>query len=137
MILEIATLCIVLARSPEPCGVGESVFEHYSANDSLMIHSEGSVEPHIGFSADLESAIARDFSAVPEVRHVLLERADGNLLVWIALDNPVSPVREKVFQKELSLIEGFPEIEFDFNVVPAMNRDARDLATNARVVYSR
>lgn len=81
--------------------------------------------------------MARDLSPLREVRHVLIERADGNFLVWIALDNPVREVRERVFQKELGLIENFPEVEFDFNLVPAMGRDPGHIASGAKVVYTR
>jgi hypothetical protein len=42
-----------------------------------------------------------------------------------------------VFQKELELIEGFPEIDFDFNIIPAMNRDACHFASSAKIIYSR
>jgi hypothetical protein len=38
-------------------------------------------------------------------------------------------------QKELGLIESFPETEFDFNLIPAMGRNADELAAGAR--YSR
>jgi len=86
---------------------------------------------------DLEDALARDLSFVGEVRHVCIERADNNLLVWIALENPISAVRERVFQKELELIEGFPEIDFDFNVIPAKGRDPRQFASSAKIIYSR
>ena len=85
----------------------------------------------------LETALSRDLAGVPQVRHVLTEWADGSLLVWIAVDNPEPGVRRRIYQKELELIDGFPEIEFDFNLIPAMGRGAEDLATGARVVYSR
>jgi len=88
--------------------------------------------------AGLEKALALDLSAIREVSHVLIERADGNLLVWIALDNPVRDVRERVFQKELRLIENFPEIEFDFNLVPAVgSSDPGQIASGAKVIYTR
>lgn len=86
---------------------------------------------------DLEAALARDLSLVREIRHVLAERADGSLLVWIALDNPVREVRERVFKKELDLIENFPEVEFDFNVVPTMGRGPDLIASGAKLVYTR
>ncbi len=88
-------------------------------------------------NASLEKALALDLSPLREVRHVLIERADGNLLVWIALDNPAHDVRERVFQKELGLIENFPDVEFDFNLVPAMGRDPGHIASGAKVVYTR
>ncbi len=88
-------------------------------------------------NAILEKALALDLSPVREVRHVLVERANGNLLVWIALDNPAHDVRERVFQKELGLIENFPEVEFDFNLIPAMGRDPAHIASGAKVIYTR
>jgi len=59
------------------------------------------------------------------------------LLVWIAVDSPDPSVRRKVYRKELALLEGFPEVQFDFNLIPAMGRSAEEIATDARVVYSR
>ena len=66
-----------------------------------------------------------------------LEWADGALLVWIAVENPEAGVRKETCQKELELIDGFPEIDFDFNLVPALGRTAEELASGARVVFSR
>jgi hypothetical protein len=57
--------------------------------------------------------------------------------VWIAVDNPVRSVRDQVFRKELELIEGFPEIDFDFNVIATKNSDPRQFASSAKVIYSR
>jgi hypothetical protein len=68
---------------------------------------------------------------------VLIEKADGPLLVLIAVDNPELAVRRQIYQKELALIEAFPETDFDFNLIPAMNRAASQIATAARVVYTR
>ncbi len=57
--------------------------------------------------------------------------------MWIAVDDPKPQVRRKIYQKELALIEGFPEVEFDFNLIPTMGRKAEDFATGAHVVFSR
>ena len=85
----------------------------------------------------LETALGKDFSGILEVRHVLTEWVDGHLLVWIALDNPEPSVRKRVYQKELELIDGFPDTDFDFNLVPALGREAEELAAGAHVVFSR
>jgi hypothetical protein len=86
---------------------------------------------------DLETALGKDFAEIRQVRHVLAEWADGALLVWIAVENPEVGVRKKIYQKQLELIDGFPEIAFDFNLIPALGRDAADIASGARVVFSR
>jgi hypothetical protein len=49
----------------------------------------------------------------------------------------VKEVREKVFQKQFDLIDGFPEISFDFNLVSAKNRGPEEFATSAKLIYSR
>jgi hypothetical protein len=104
---------------------------------TLTATAIGRGEPQVFSGVALEDAIARDLAFVKEVRHVCVERADNNLLVWIALDNPIRGVRERVFRKELELIEGFPEIDFDFNVIPALGRDPRHFASSAKIIYSR
>ena len=99
--------------------------------------SEQAKMPDLRIADSLEIALARDFASVPQVRHVLIERVDGPLLVWIAVDDPEPSVRRRIYQKELDLIEGFPEIDFDFNLIRAMGRNANELATGAHVIYSR
>ena len=135
MLVEVGVLSVVLARSPHRwCEEGESVF-HVSSNSLTLVLTAPS-DPIIIQGADLESALAKDLACVEEVRHVLIEHAEQNLLVWIAVDNPTRDVRERVFQKELSLIEGFPEVYFDFNIVPGIS-DPRQIASNAKAIYSR
>lgn len=85
-----------------------------------------------------ERALAKDLANIAEVRHILTEKARGNLLVWIAIDRADSyEVRSRIYDKELALIDGFPEVNFDFNLVPAMGRNPQDLASGAQIVYSR
>jgi hypothetical protein len=141
MIVEVCVLFIVLSRTPEVCEAGERVFHVDSAqvkssNEAVTITALG-LEPDVCFGTHLEDALAADLSQVHEVRHVLVEKAENNLLVWIALDNPIREVRERVFRKELELIEGFPEIEFDFNVIQAKDSDPRQFASSAKIIYSR
>ena len=93
--------------------------------------------PEILIADNLETALGKDFGSIPQVRHVLTERVESSLLVWIAIDNPEPNVRMKVYQKELELMDGFPEIEFDFNLIPTLGRNAAELAPGAHVVFSR
>jgi hypothetical protein len=87
--------------------------------------------------SSVEAVLAIGFASVPQVRHVLIEKADGPRLVRIAVDDPEPTVRRRIYRKELDLIEAFPETGFDFNLIPAMNRAAGEIATGAYVVYSR
>jgi hypothetical protein len=81
--------------------------------------------PDAWIADDLETALGRDFAAIPQVRHVLTEWAGGPLLVWIAVDNPEASVRQSIYQKELELIDLFPEIDFDFHLIPALGPRCR------------
>lgn len=137
MLVEVIALSIVLTRTPEVCGVGKRVLSLDSISGAVTLTAANSGCLDTVFSLDLEDALAHDLALVKEVRHLSIERADNNLLVWIALDNPVREVRERVFRKELELIEGFPEIDFDFNVIPAMGRDPQQFASSAKLIYSR
>jgi hypothetical protein len=138
MLVETGLLCVLLTKEPDRCEAGKRVLDMSNVTScSLVVSGEKFVEAEVYEGADLDIALARDLAIVKEVRHVLVERADGNLLVWIALDNPVREVREQLFQRELSLIEDFPEIEFDFNIIPGTNSEPSRIASGARVVYSR
>ena len=89
------------------------------------------------FSATLESALAKDFALNPHVQAVFVDRVEGNLLVWIAVDDPTREIREKVFQKQFDLIDGFPEISFDFNIIAGRDRSPQEFASEAKLIYSR
>ena len=137
MLVEVLALSVVLSRAPEVCGAGKRVFSLDYFSDAVTCTAIGSGQPETIFSLGLEDALANDLALVKEVRDVSIERADNNFLVWIALDNPIREVRERVFRKELELIEGFPEIDFDFNVIQAKGRDPYQFASGAKVIYSR
>jgi hypothetical protein len=135
MFIEIGTLSLVLAASAQRCGPGKHVLSLDSFQRRYDIAAPQ--EPNLLNSATLESAVAMDLALVPDIRHVLVERADDNLLVWIAVDNPTKEIREKIFNKQYGLIEGFPEISFDFNLVFAKDRIPSEFASGAKLIYSR
>ena len=137
MLIEVAALSFVLAASSQRCGVGERTFSVSSAGGGFTITAKGSKEPNLLHSATLEDALAMDLSLVSDIRYVSIERADDNLLVWIALDHPTRDNRERVFQKQFNLIEGFPEISFDFNLISSGNRAPREFLSDGKLIYSR
>jgi hypothetical protein len=136
MLLEIAALSFVLAASPQRREAGEHLCSATSGGGNIIIVG-GTQESSSVWSASLETALADDLALVPDVQSVFVERAQRNLLVWIGVDNPTREVREKVFQKQFDIIDGFPEISFDFNLVAGKNRDAREFASEAKLIYSR
>jgi hypothetical protein len=102
-------------------------------------HKQYSVEPVIfsGFSDLTGDVLAKDFGSVPQVQYVLTEDISDTMLVWIILDDSTLAIRRRVYEKELSLISEFPEIPFDFNVIPSRGRLPEDIVSGARVIYSR
>jgi hypothetical protein len=81
--------------------------------------------------------LANDLAGVPQVRYVFIKSVDNATLVWVAVDDHRREVRERIFERELSIMDAFPEINFDFNLVPAMGRTAAEIASDAELVYSR
>lgn len=138
MLIGVVVLSYVLARQPRRFNSLEDGHVVTFDSNSQTIDAIPSVRPEVSVAVGLEAALAKDLASIPDVRHVLTERADGNLLVWIAIDNSDSyEIRSQVYEKELGLMDGFPEVSFDFNLVSALNRNPKELATGARIVYSR
>lgn len=143
MFVEVTVLSIILSCQPRRCStVRKDELLIFDSMNALPLTESKPVFPVIlpetSVSGSLEAALAKDLASLSNVRHVLTERADGNLLVWIAIDDAESyEARSQVYEKELGLMDGFPEVNFDFNLIPAMNRKAGELATGAQVVYTR
>ena len=88
------------------------------------------------YSQGVEDALANDIATVPEVNSIFVERADGNLLVWIVADNPSRSVREQIFQKQFELIDAFSEVSFDFNIVSTRTQNPGEVASGAKLIYT-
>ncbi len=93
--------------------------------------------PTVAIADSLKTALAKTFASLPQVRHVLTEQVDGALIVWITLDDASPSARRPVYQKQLEVISDFPEVDFDFNLVPSMGRSAKEISTTATIVYAR
>jgi len=106
-------------------------------DNEAFVFVSASKEPCLLDSASLEDAVAKDLGLVPDVQAIFIERADNNLLVWIAIDRPTEATRERVFQKQGEIIDGFPEVSFDFNIVSANVTPEHEFAVEAKQVFSR
>lgn len=136
-ILE-GVLSVVLSSPPR----GRSYKEHIMQMDSdckelIYVNSEQHKMPTTVISMTLEDVLAKDLASVHQVRNVLVERVHGALLVWIVVDDPERPVRDRIFQKQMDLMDAFPEMDFDFNLIPSMARPLSEITTEAHTVYSR
>ncbi len=88
-------------------------------------------------AASIEQAIAEDFATISDVRHVLISDSGDALEVWIAVDQPTAETRATIFDKQLAIFDAFPETEFDFNLVDASGRSAKDIVSGVPVYFSR
>jgi hypothetical protein len=140
MIFAVATLSFVLTCAPRRCtSLEENGILVFDSNvQTINWNPDPTQKPEISVSGNLEMALAQDLASIQDVRYVLTERAEGNLLVWIIIDNAESyESRSRVYEKELGLLDAFPEENFDFNLIPSREGDPRTFATGAQVVYSR
>ena len=80
--------------------------------------------PNAVITDAVEVTLAKDFAGVPEIRHVLMEKSGRLMFIWISVDSPVSSVRKRIYEKELEIIDCFPEVDFEFNIVPTLDRRA-------------
>lgn len=67
----------------------------------------------------LDQAIIDDFSGLPEVRKVAVAHENGEILVRIGVDEDIPrQARYRIYDKQSTFIHAFPEMLFDFSLVP-------------------
>lgn len=126
---------LLTASAARKCGPGESVFS-VTSGGSCAVAVRGYLEPSLLYGQSVENALAEDLRSVPQIKRIFVERVDGNLLVWMATDSPSREVRERIFQKQFDLIDAFPEISFDFNIISTSAGTPSEIATEAKLIYS-
>lgn len=119
-----------------------------TAEDHRIHFHSGSTTPVAGSAAmtkmaelksvPLEHALGEDFGTLPQVSCVLVQREADVLRVWIGLSDPSEMVRNRIYEKELAAIDAFPTVEFDFQLLPLLNRPYKDVVSGPTdVVFSR
>ena len=79
-------------------------------------------------TSDLRDLIAFEFSQTPEIKYVYTAFRENRVFyAWVIVDDFEESVRSRIYDREEAIIDAFPEIEFDFYIVPRMGRDVRDL----------
>lgn len=136
----VETLFSVLLIQTPPLRKAEDAMIQFDSVDNRCIVSqeeEKVMEPITLLGDSIQEALAKDFGAIPQVKHILTESVPTALLVWIAVDDPEPHIRHRIYDKELGLISEFPNIDFEFNLVSSLGRSASDIATGCAVAYSR
>lgn len=85
----------------------------------------------------MDLAIAQDLASIAHVQHVLIDQADKTLSVWVIVDQHESDTRDRIYDKELAFMDAFPEFEFDFNLVPALDRPLNQIVSGMQLIYSK
>jgi hypothetical protein len=134
MLVEVV-MSFMLTASAKKIGSEDTCF-YAGPGESHTISVMGSSDSCILDGVSVEKALAKDFSKVPEVKHIFVERAEGNLLVWLIAFRPDKNVRERIFQKQFDLIDAFREIEFDFHIVSTDAESPSDIASEAKLIYT-
>jgi hypothetical protein len=135
MLIEITT-SLILSAGAQRCGSGERMLSITSGKARSIAVCGPAVSGPL-YSESVETALAKDLAHVPGVNRIFVEHADGNLLVWIAADNPSRAVRESIFQKQFDIIDAFPEVSFDFNIISTHTDVPVEIASEAKLIYSR
>lgn len=139
MVIETTILSLVLTYGILTRRLENSNVVFDSTNKCpVLIHSQ-TVEPVLvsGFTDVTAEVLAKDFGSIPEVDFVLTEDLNDAMLVWIVASDPQSEVRNRIYQKQLSLISEFPDIPFDFNLIRTQGKNPKELVSGANLVYSR
>ena len=64
----------------------------------------------------MEKGVAQELLELTGVSEVRVER-DGHLMrVWIAAAQPDQKLRHGIFARQISVMQAFPDTEFDFNL---------------------
>jgi hypothetical protein len=135
MLVEV-TASVILAAAVQRYGAGESTFA-ITSDKSRSVIACGRVESSMLQGKSVEKALAEYLAMVPEVERIFVERADGNLLVWLTSDRPSREVRERIFKTQFDLIDAFPEVSFDFNIISTRPGTPSENVSEAKLVYSR
>ncbi len=67
----------------------------------------------------LEDLLMIDVKCIPGVADVRVQRSGNTFRVDVILNAFEYEVREKVYSKELQLYNEFPDLDFDFRLIPA------------------
>ena len=89
-----------------------------STTPAVNLHAVGT-SASLTHTRELEAAIQDELRSISQIENVSVEREDGTVFVWVAADNPAQSLRHEIFAKQISLIESYPKVSFDFNLISA------------------
>jgi hypothetical protein len=118
--LSEVVLCAAISCHPAPCAMAEMEGQRNvipAAYARLFRQINGSV--NILGAIDMTDFIRNDFSGVPGVSEVVVNRQGNEFEVQVFLAKFERDLRRKVYAKEEALYREFPSYSFSFNLIDA------------------
>ncbi|PYV67957.1 MAG: hypothetical protein DMG96_37775 [Acidobacteria bacterium] len=72
-------------------------------------------------------------AAIPEVEQAYAESSRDSLSVLVVVPDKNEDVQSKIFKAEAELIDAFPSLDIDFDVVFRCDREFRDIVSPSGV----
>jgi hypothetical protein len=69
--------------------------------------------------------------SVPEVQAMFTQLEGRILRVWTIVPERQEDVYRKIYAKERALIEAFDGMEFEFNIIPSIGRNPKDVVSDS------
>jgi hypothetical protein len=88
--------------------------------DSTPMHYASGVSAPMGVAMGIEDVVKTDLSTIPDVHGVSVELYGDEYIVNVAVRQPEKAARYRIYAKQASLIEAYPNYLFDFRLVEAI-----------------
>ena len=116
---------------------GKREVERFVSGDFLV--RQGWSATTRAVTSNLRELIAFEFSLIRDVQYVFTAFRDNHVFyAWVVVDRFEDDVRNKIYNRQETIIDEFPGLEFDFYIVARMGRDIGDLIdTSAQLTYQK
>ncbi|MFQ6034209.1 MAG: hypothetical protein ACE5KR_05035, partial [Candidatus Bipolaricaulia bacterium] len=71
----------------------------------------------VGGSKGVACLFGESVSTISQVRYVAVWAEDGTVHLWTIIPKRDREVQRKIYGKELEILERFPAMNFDFNII--------------------
>lgn len=75
----------------------------------------------------LQDFVAKIIAEVSEVEYIYCRREGQVNYIWAIINELDPQVRRAVYKKETAIIDLFPDMDFDFNIIARMNKPIQSI----------
>lgn len=83
-----------------------------------MVRKASSVQ-----SISLKEFVSGEFSEIPEIETVFTAHEGNVFRVWAVVNDSTPEIRLRIYEREKTVIDEFPEYDFNFEIITWRNRD--------------